>query len=291
MSTLERQLTSDIAVVASSAEYRKVLSGGYSARLEAAVRNIAEALHAPDSSTRLDVLRRVWQWRVANRSDDATLRTLVFNSAGEEAGFDAGALALELRVGSSILDCAMLGPGAEEAVEIKSGLDSMSRLTDQVRNYRAAFPRVTLLGDEASAPRLRREAARLGTGLVVAVRRRNSWKLLVEREAAESWATVELPHVLGMLRTGEIAEIARTVAGPNFEPKPVRLFREALTALEDEDVADVARAAYAAIRARRRLTTRSLARDVPLPIRATIAAINPFPEQLSDLRDWLSAEV
>ncbi len=287
-----RQITSDINVATSSAEYRRVLSGAGAPRLEGALESLGSALDAPQGSSRLDVLTRAWHWRTTNRPDDALLRTLIFSSAAAAgSGIKPTAVALELRVGTSILDCAILNPQAEEAVEIKSGLDSMSRLPDQIRNYHAGFPRVTLLGDERSHAKLARFAIANHAGLVIARRDGPRWRLENVHSPTADWESVQLRIVLGMLRTREILDVARSFAGKAFAPTPVNVFGDSVAALSPYSIAEVASRAYAAIRARRNISNRSLSRDIPLPIRATIAEINPHPEQLSELRDWLSTEV
>lgn len=286
-----RQITSDINVASSSAEFRRVLNGAPAPRLEDAVEHLRDALEAPRASTRKQVLTRAWQWRLANRPDDSLLRTLLFSSAAADSGITPTDVALELRVGTSILDCALLTPGSAEAVEIKSGLDSMARLPDQIQNYRAAFPRVTLLGDQRSSSRLSAFANAYNTGLVVARKDGSRWRLETVRSLEPDWQFVELRVVLSMLRTGEMIAITRSIVGHDFSPRPVNVYRDVVAALSSSPISTISELAFSAIRARRNISARSLNRDIPLSIRATIAEINPQPEQLSDLRDWLSAEV
>lgn len=291
MPVATRQITSDMNVASSSAEYRRVLSGAGAPRLESALASLGSALDAPPGSSRLYVLTRAWHWRSSNRPDDVLLRTLIFSSAAAESGIRATDIALELRVGTSILDCAILSSGAEEAIEIKSGLDSMSRLPGQIRNYRAGFPRVTLLGDRRSQGKLARFADANGVGLVIAERESGRWSLENVISPVVDWDAVQLRTLLGMLRTSEILWVARSFLGDSFDPTPVNVYGDAVAGLSSSPVAEVASCIYAAVRARRNISSRSLGREVPLPIRATIAEINPHPDQLSELRDWLSAEV
>lgn len=290
MDRLEHQFALDANVAVSAARYRRLFRFGADSELESSISRLAGWFEMPSGSTRDAVIRRLWRWRIANAQDDATLRTLVFSKAGDAHGLGSVAMVPEVRTGTSIVDCAVLVRGAEQAVEIKSGRDSASRLHQQVADYLACFPQVTLIGDQVSEGRLIKVAAEYGLGLLVAKRVHGRSEFVEVLVGSRSIGALDRKHLLGMLRIDELRALGKHLGLETGHVAQTKLFDVSLEELAAVPVERVADGVYAALLARRKLPTSAIVRSVPLPLRASIASINPDRDKVVLLREWLGGE-
>ena len=109
---------------------------------------------------------------------------------------------LELPLGRSIADVAVFN-GTSTVYEIKTDLDSFTRLSSQLRDYRTRVEMVYVVVSERRAASANRHIPE-GVGLL-ALRRHGS--LAVIRHATSNLGHMRADHIFGTIRQGEAAEI------------------------------------------------------------------------------------
>lgn len=286
------EVASRTSVAFSTVPYRSLLAGRHAQRLVVALSSLAEDFELSPRATRAQVIERAWKWQLEHRRDDPTIRSLLFAGVrAESPAPKASAFAFELRAAGGLVDFVDLAEGAAEGFEIKSTLDSLSRLPGQIRSYRQVFSRLSLIVDERMAHRFDAIGAENGLGVVVVTGSGSAWGFERTRSAHEDFSHLSLTALLNTLRRDELRAVTYELSGVESTAPPGRAFLDAERLLKAVPVRDVASAVYRAIARRRRLNVRTLTRGVPAPLRAIVAEIDPPAAQLSDLRDWLNAEV
>jgi hypothetical protein len=109
---------------------------------------------------------------------------------------------LELALGRSIADVAVFN-GTSTVYEVKTDLDSFTRLTSQLQDYRTRVEMVYVVVSERRAASATRQIPE-GVGLI-ALRRQGS--LSVIRPAVSNLDQMRADHIFGTLRQSEVADI------------------------------------------------------------------------------------
>lgn len=181
---------------------------------------------------------------------------------------------LELRAGPSIADVAIFN-GTSTAYEIKTDLDSLTRLDAQIRDYSRHFARVHVVTTERMASRVA-HAVPDHVGVLVLTGRGCLSEVRGATEDVDRLSTVAL---FGLLRRGEVLRILDRTRGYEIDVPPARLWHRTRELFEDlpvdlahREMVDELRsrgmsgAATAAIAPR---SLRALAYEVPLSGSAT----------------------
>jgi hypothetical protein len=198
------------------------------------------------------------------------------------------ALLQEFRTGRSKVDCVVVN-GRVHAYEIKTELDSPSRLAKQLDDYRRVFPRISVITDERLAERYSEILSETCVGVVALTR--NGSHLSVRRSATDEFAHLRVESMMRSLTKPEYSSLVQTTVGLVPYVPSAKYFMACLDSVRDHDPKEVHRLFADQLRRRKLLAPEALEHDSMRSIRHLLAEINPSPLQASRLRHWLAEAV
>lgn len=130
----------------------------------------------------------------------------------------------ELPISNSIADFILIN-GKAQVFEIKSGLDSLKRLTGQLQDYYKAFTYVNVIMDEAHLKKVEKAVLNKNVGLYVLTKRNTIKKV---REANEYNNFLDHTVIFKILRKKEYEEILLKYFGKLSNADDFHYFRDSL---------------------------------------------------------------
>lgn len=130
----------------------------------------------------------------------------------------------ELPISNSIADFILIN-GKAQVFEIKSGLDSLKRLTGQLQDYYKAFTYVNVIMDEVHLKKVEKAVLNKNVGLYVLTKRNTIKKI---REANEYNNLLDHTVIFKILRKKEYEEILLKYFGKLSSADDFHYFRDSL---------------------------------------------------------------
>lgn len=190
----------------------------------------------------------------------------------------------EVPVGQSILDFLIIN-GVGHVYEVKTGLDNLDRLENQLSDYYKAFKQVSVVADATHIAALQTMLADTSTGIIQMKPR----GVLSQVKAAVPNAD-HLDHTImfKMLRKPEYEAIIQRHFGQLPEVKPVQLFRACLALYRTLDIETAHAELLRALKARQQQAQKQrLFLQVPVALRDLVYFMDLSVSQYSQLFSFL----
>ncbi len=193
-------------------------------------------------------------------------------------------------MGRSKIDCVVVN-GAVKAFEIKTSLDSPTKLAKQIADYRTVFPLLSVITAEQVAhvyDDLLRDSP---VGIVVLTRNGMNTRLTEYKPVELDTSGLSVESMMRSLRKPEYSELAKMVTGEIPDVPNTLFFSACLKAVRDVP-ANVLHEIWANLLRRRKLRAPSaVAVEAMRPLRHICAEIDPSEDQAANLEGWLAGAV
>lgn len=237
----------------------------------------------PDSSVR-QLMWRCDRWLHRNYRNEHVYRSQVLQSLLQEKH---RRVLPEFRVNSSQADFLVVDSDLH-VVEIKSELDTLDRLEQQIADYRLIATRVSVVGHPRLASRLLEDRRWEAVGVATLG---DDGSVQYCREAQRDPSGLSSTAIMRSLRRSEYVDALRVLGFQVPELPNTRVFAHSLQLAANVPATDFHDAAAAQLAVRSpRVGMGAIAR-VPRPLRAIVLRIDPGRSQLERLNRWLDSEV
>ncbi|MDU0349054.1 sce7726 family protein [Actinomyces sp. MRS3W] len=264
---------------------RSAMRDGSASRLaNRTISSLVESGLAIGASTVRTLIWRCDRWLSRHYRNDFVYRKAVLRQM-----FPCGGRVVlpEFRVSRSIVDILAITDSLH-AIEIKSDLDSTSRLTNQLRDYRRIAPLVSIVASEHVVEQVLATPEFETVGL--------HWldtngHVETVRAARPSYEFLDSEILMRSLRRAEYLRVLSALGATVPDLPNTRVFSYALAATRDLDPLVFHDAVAEQLKRRQPRAGRSLIARLPEPVRPAILQINPTRQQISGLQDWMNQEV
>lgn len=235
----------DVSALFSSATYRSLASRRPTEAVERLQKIIPLAVESGAWSV-ADAFDIAYEFLLRHYRNEYVFKNVLVSKIvfGRHKPSTASAI-LELPLGSSIADVAVFN-GTSTVYEVKTDLDSFTRLTSQLRDYSTRVEMVYVVVSERRAASAIRHIPE-GVGLM-ALRRHGSLRVI--RPAASNLGHMRSDHIFGTLREREIADILSQHGFRTRAKDPESQWREQREQFSELDVTAAHKGAVDAFRAR-----------------------------------------
>ena len=188
---------------------RQLSQHGTSPYLAAAFQETGLQQELGDNATILEATKSIFAGMRRHYRSDYVYRVAIANKLflGRHSPATTTFLS-ELRVGESRADIAMLN-GTSTVYEIKTELDNLDRLGSQLDDYSRMFDRTYVVTHDDEVESLL-SMVNSSVGIIVLTR---EFTLRTVREAESNAMFVDIPTIIGALRSAEVAEITKALTG------------------------------------------------------------------------------
>lgn len=228
----------------------------------------------------------IWRcdrWLSRNYRNDLVYRKAILNQimSGNRV------LLPEFRANRSVADILAVSDMLH-AVEIKSDLDNVSRLGNQLRDYMQIAPLVSVLATQRVAENVASNAQFDSVGLYWLNSEGEAETL---REARFCGEHLNSGVMMRSLRRNEYTAVLESMGTPLPELPNTRIFSSALGLSLEADPLMYHNAVVEQLRRRRPQAGRSSISRLPEPVRPAILKLDPTKQQISSLQAWFDQEV
>jgi len=166
----------------------------------------------------------------------------------------------QLRIDKSIADFVMIN-GEARVYEIKSDLDSFSRLESQLKDYFKAFSKVSVLISASARDKVTKLISGFSDfGVCVGIYSMNAQGLIIEseivKEPVEYHKLLDHTCIFHLLRKYEYENVLRTYFGFVPESDPVFHLRMCLAKFKEIPISDAQRLTYCELKKRRKISSK-----------------------------------
>lgn len=249
-----------------------------------AVRRLADCGFAPPGLSIRQLVWRCDRWLQHHYRNEHVYRTSVLQSLLREKH---RRVIPEFRVNLSQADFLVVGSDLH-IVEIKSELDTLDRLEQQVADYRLVAARISVVGSPRLASRLLEDAKWAGVGVATLG---EDGDVRSRREARPDRSQLSSTAIMRSMRRSEYVDALRLL-GFDVPPLPnTRVFTHSLQLAASVPASAFHDAAAAQLAMRRPRAGMGAISRVPRPLRAIVLRIDPGRSQLQRFYSWLDSEV
>lgn len=193
----------------------------------------------------------------------------------------------EFRMGQSIVDYLFVS-GALHAVEIKSDVDGLGRLTSQLNDYRRIAPCVSVLGAQHLVERVAELQQFTEVGLLWLD---DTGRIRVLRDAVHAAQHLEPMAMMCSLRRSEFVQVSERMGAPVPAMPNTKVFRYVQGLTKNFDPIEYHHEVVRVLGLRpQRLSPWAVSR-VPSPLKPAVLKLNPTRDGLARLHFWLNQEV
>jgi len=286
MSLARVQLARWSSRVFSAAALRNIAAGKSDVSLTRALAEISTEL-APEATSMQGVIDSLAASLWADYRNEYLYKNAIANKilVGRHSIAAAGFL-VEFRIGASVADCVLLN-GTSTVYEIKTELDSDSKLRKQLADYRRVFPRAVVVTHHSLASRYERALSSTGVGLMMLTSR---GRLSVIAGPEDRHTDLDSSVIMKSLRKAEYGRISEDLVGQRIDLPNTLFFRECLSIASRTDPEVYAALAHRELKRRSVREPRLLTSPALASVRYLSIQVNPNREQALRLLEWLAKD-
>lgn len=236
--------------------------------------------------SRGEVLEALLRWQFHHYRNEYLYKNLIAEKLflGTHS-LNTATLLTEFRVGGSVADAVLIN-GEATAFEVKTELDSPTRLLKQIEDYQKAFPSVVVVTHHSMFGDYEKVLEGSGVGITVLTARRTLSKV-VSPQWTES--KLDVTTMMKSLRKNEYSNIVRDVYGCVPEVPNTMFFRECLRKSLKIDPDEYQKRFYQQLRLRQ--LAAGVDRKELNPIRSLVFKANPSIEKQDRLISWVERSI
>lgn len=228
----------------------------------------------PEGKTYGDIISEIYNYLgESNRNEYYYMNTLLNKLLVGIHNVNTTTALSQVRVGNHIADFVMIN-GEGQVYEIKSDLDNLDRLSDQLLDYYRAFSKVSVLASEYERSHVEQVLNTLGevgeaVGIYVLSENDTIFSKTSGRAPKEYNDLLDHKRIFTLLRKKEYESILSSYFG--FLPKvaPVFYFRECLSLFNNIPILDAQRFAMRELKKRNRIT-KTVFEEIPHELKSAI---------------------
>lgn len=246
---------------------------------------LADLGMADGARTVRTLMWRCYRWLFRHHRNDHVYRNAVMN---QMVPGDGSVLSMqEVTINRSIVDYLLVAEHVH-AMEIKSDLDNITRLSAQLLDYRQVAPLVSVVGAQRTIERIG-EDDRFGAVGLAWLDSEGIVRIL--REPVLTTEFLDSITMMRVLRRHEFLGILEHLLGPVPSMPNTKVFSYARQATQFIDPIEYERWFAKTLSMRKlRLSPSALSR-VPAPLKPTVLKLNPTQDGIDRLRRWLDRDV
>lgn len=232
-------------------------------------------------STAIDAISR---WMLQSYRNETVYKNAIANQVMlKRHGPIGAALLTEFKVANSVADCVIANSRAT-VYEIKSELDSASRLHTQLDDYSQVFSRTCIVTHRTLARQYLNLIGDRPIGLVVMD---DEGELRTRRKVGEDTSRLSVDQMIRCLRKHEYTAIAEEISGGPIGVSPVQHFKACLAISRTVPVADYSPMFEKALRARMARQAEAIASPRFANVRHQLLTVDPSAAELANLGGWM----
>lgn len=281
-------LTANVGHVFSTPAIREVMRGRFHGQAARSLEHLTSrsALPIASDATFGDGVDAFHQWMTTNYRNEHVYKNAIANKILlRRHNIKTATMLSEFRVGGSVADCVVVN-GAATAYEIKTELDTPTRLWKQLDEYMTVFDRTVVVTDESLVDRYANLLSGRPTGLL-ALSRRGSLSVVVS--PVEDASNLSVESMFKSLRKPEYTQAVTQLSGVTPDVPNTQHFRACLDLARQFPATAFHTEFLSSLRSRR------LAEGVDDPalgnIRHLCFRLMPRTAELDNIRMWLGHRI
>lgn len=253
-----------------------------------ALQRLASVGAISGDSPRSQAVATLGNWLASNRRSEYVYKNTIANKVlfGKHSPRTT-ALLQEFRVGRSKIDSVVVN-GKVQAYEIKTELDSPSKLPKQISDYRQVFPLISVVTHSSVSSRY--ESLFAGTSIgVMALTRAGTFS--TRKEAVPDYSQLSSESMMRSLRKSEYSALVAEAFGSVPDVPNTLFFRACLDRVGGIPIDAMFELWADQLRKRKLRSPEELSSEEVRPIRHVCAEVNPDRSGVARLQEWLENKV
>lgn len=194
-----------------------------------------------------ELLASAYNSMCANYCNEYVFKNAVFSSLIKKYSLETTTIHNELKIGKSVADLVLVN-GEVKVFEIKTELDTLSRLDVQVQEYRRVSEKVNLVVNQKHVSQIENQFANSSVGIILIDSKQ---KLDVIKEANSDKSNFDFDVLFRLLRKNEYIEIIKEELGIVLNVPNTVIYKESESLLKTFELTKFQRLVFAKIKLRK----------------------------------------
>lgn len=239
---------------------------------------VSNYINNPQSKTYGEIINEIYNYLGnSNRNEYYYMNTLLNKLLVGIHNVNTTTALSQVRIGSHIADFVMIN-GEGQVYEIKSDLDNLERLSDQLLDYFKAFNKVSVLASEHERNHVEHILSNLGdmgdaVGIYVLTEKDTIFSQVKGRKPQQYDEFLNHRHIFNLLRKKEYENVLISYFGELPETAPVFYYKKCLAMFENIPILEAQSMAMQELKKRKKIA-KSEFQEIPTELKSVVYFTN-----------------